>query len=71
MCMHPDSHKQLPNNCLCPLKFCLFFVSLDMFFRVFYTVAISLYGEYVKGFPLPDGVFLSCGHGLDWLYQLT
>ena len=40
------------------------------FFRVALTV-ISLYGEYVVRFFLPDGVFLSCDHGLDFLYQLN
>ena len=29
-CMRPDSHTQLPNNCLCPLVFCLYFVSWEM-----------------------------------------
>ena len=29
-------------------------------------IVLSLYGEYVVHFPLPDGVFLSCDHGLEF-----
>ena len=48
----------------------LFFVSLEMSlfpanFVPFIAVS-SLYGEYVVRFPLSDGVFLPCGHGLDY-----
>ena len=27
---------------------------------------LSLYGEYIVRFLLPDGVFLPCAHGLDF-----
>ena len=32
--------------------------------------ALSLYGEYVVRSFLPNGVFLPCDHGLDFLHQL-
>ena len=35
--------------------------------RVFCTIAVpSSYGEYVVCFPLPDGVFSPCQHGLNF-----
>ena len=70
--MRHDSHRKLPHNCLCPL---LFFVFVSVFlgnvtFSIFFgTITVySLYGEYryVIRFPLPDGVFLPCNHGLDF-----
>ena len=33
--------------------------------------AFSLYGEYVGRYFLPNGVFLPCDHGLDFLHQLA
>ena len=56
---------------------CVLFVSVSSFFwgggdvaffpEYFCTIAVfSLYGEYVVRFFFPDGVFLSCGHGLDF-----
>ena len=63
MCMRPDSHTQLPNNCLCPLWFFFlwFFFCLfgDIAFSVYFcTIAVfSLYGEYFLRFSLPDCVF--------------
>ena len=69
--MRPDSHTQLPHNCLASFFcFCffLFFVSLEMslFSEYFCTIsALSLYGEYVVRFPLSNCVFLPCDHGLD------
>ena len=70
ICMHLDSPTQLPNNCLCPsLVFVSFFFSFfaDVAFSEYFcTVTVfSLYGEYVVCFPLPDGVFVCCDHGLD------
>ena len=41
ICLHLDSHTQLPSNCLCPLFLCFFFVFLEIslfpgfFFRSF------------------------------------
>ena len=69
--MRPDSHTQLPNNCLRP--FSLLFLSFLCFFgdvafsEYFYTITVlSFYGEYVVRFSLPGGVFLPCDHGLDF-----
>ena len=72
ICMRPDSHTQLANNCLCPpLSLCFSFDSLD---RLDY-VAIS---EYYVPLPVPfcmesalyvslsGGIFLPCDHGLDF-----
>ena len=43
--------------------------SLEIVFS--YHIAVSsLYGEYVGRFFLPDGVFLPCCHGLNFLHQL-
>ena len=52
-----------------PTCFFLFFLSFGdvAFSEYFCTItAFSLYGEYVARFPLPDGVFLPCDHGLDF-----
>ena len=49
------------------------FVSLEMSFfsSISCTIAVfSLYGEYAVRSFLPNGVFLSCDHGLDFSYQL-
>ena len=56
-------------------RFCYFFplVYLEMSLLpiIFCTVVVlSLYGEYVIRSFLPDGVFLPCHHGLDFLHQL-
>ena len=71
ICMRPDSHMQLPNNCLRPFSFLFlpFFLFLwtCRFFRVFFSIsAFSLYVEYVVRSFLPDGIFLPCDHGLDF-----
>ena len=68
--MCTDSHTELPNSysSLCPLLFCIFFVSLEvLLFPSFCTIPISSsYGEYTVLFSLPDGVFLACVHGLEF-----
>ena len=40
-------------------------------YLLYHFTVFSLYGEYVVRFPLPDGIFLPCDHGLDYLHQLT
>ena len=41
------------------------------FSECFCTITVfSLYGEYAVRFFLPDGAFLPCNHGLDFLDQL-
>ena len=50
------------------------FVSLEvsLFPSNFCTIAVfSLYGEYTVRSLLPNGVFLPCDHGLDFLHQLA
>ena len=49
--------------------FLLLFIWRCRFFREFFCTisAFTLYGEYVVRFFLPDGVFLSCDHELDFL----
>ena len=47
----------------------IFFVSWEM--SLFLNISVpllfnALYGEYVVHIPLPDRVYLSCGHGLDF-----
>ena len=42
---------------------------MPLFASIFCTI-FSWYGEYVVRFSLPDGVFLPCDHGLDFLHQL-
>ena len=37
----------------------------DVAFSEYFFPAFSFYGEYVVRSSLPDGVFLSCDHGLD------
>ena len=56
--MRPDSH-----TCFS------FFLSFgDVAFSEYFctNTVSSLYGDYVARFPLPDGVFLPCDHGLDF-----
>ena len=54
--------------------FLLFFSSgweMSLFPGIFCTISVlSLYGEYVVRFFLPNGVFLLFDHGLDFLRQL-
>ena len=74
-CMRPDSHTQLPNNCLRPFLlsflFVSFFVWICRFFRVYCTNTVfSLYGEYVACFSLSGGCFLLGDDGLNFLHQL-
>ena len=60
VCRRPDSHT---------FSFCLL---TDVAFpSIFRTIAVFLYGEYVVRFFLPNGVFLPCDHGLDFLYKLV
>ena len=47
-------------------SFCLFG---DVAFSEYLISAFSLYGEYVVRSFLPNGVFLPCDHGLDFLHQ--
>ena len=35
-------------------------------FLLYYCRLLFVYGEYAVCFPLPDGVFLPCDHGLDF-----
>ena len=47
------------------------FLEMPLFPRIFCTIStFSLYGEYVVHSFLPNGVFLPCDHGLDFLHQL-
>ena len=47
------------------------YLEMSLFPSIFCTIAIfSLYGEYVVRSFLPDGVFLPCDHGLDFLHKL-
>ena len=49
-------------------SFCFFEMSL--FPSIFCTISVfSLYGEYVVRSLLPNGVFLPCDHGLDFLHD--
>ena len=49
--------------------FSFFFLDLSLFPSTFCTIsAFSLYGEYVIRSFLPNGVFLPCDHGLDFLF---
>ena len=53
--------------------FLAFFVSLEMsLFSIIFVHKRFLFVwiEYVVYFFLPDGVFLACGHGRDFLHQL-
>ena len=60
----PDSH-----TCFFLFSFSLFGDVASSYF--FCAIAVfSLYGEYVVRFPIPDGVFLPCDHGLDFRHQL-
>ena len=44
---------------------------MSLFPNIFCTITVlSLYGKYVVRSLLPDGVFLPCDHGLDFLHQL-
>ena len=44
---------------------------MSPFPSIFVPLPFSLYyGEYVVRLPLPDGGFLPCDHGLDFLHQL-
>ena len=48
-----------------------FFFGDVAFSEYFFSIsAFSLYGEYVVRSFLPNGVFLRCDHGLDFLHQL-
>ena len=39
-------------------------------YRFLASALFFLYGEYVVRFSLPDGIFLPCDHGLDFLDKL-
>ena len=50
---------------------CVCVLEMSLFPSIFCTIsAFSLYGEYVVRSFLPNGVFLPCDHGLDFLHQL-
>ena len=47
--------------------FLFLYLEMSLFPSIFCTIsAFSLYGEYVVRSFLPNGVFLSCDHGLDF-----
>ena len=48
------------------------YLGMSLFPSFFCTIvaSFSLYGDYVVRFPLPNGVFLPCDHGLDFRHQL-
>ena len=51
------------------VDFCL--LGMSLFPSFFCTIsAFSLYGEYIVRSFLPNGVFLPCDQGLDFLHQL-
>ena len=55
--------------CFCLILFCFCLEisdALSSIILVPLTTYISLYGEYVVWFSLPDGVFLPCDHELDF-----
>ena len=57
----PDSHTRVS------FFFPFVYLEMSLFPNIFCIIAVfSLYGEYVVRFFLPDGAFLSCGHGLDF-----
>ena len=65
-CRHPDSH-----TC-CFLSFSFVYLEIvSLFSSIFvsYIAVFSLHGEYVVSSFLPDGVFLPCDHGLDFLHH--
>ena len=44
---------------------------MSLFPSIFCSIVVFfLYGEYVARSFLPDGVFLPCDHGLDFLHKL-
>ena len=69
ICMRPDNHTQLPENCLRPFLFLLFFFGDDVAFSEYFCniTVFSLYEEYVVRSPAPhlDDVFLPWDHGRD------
>ena len=51
---------------------CVFFLEMSLFPSILCSIAaFCLYGEYVVRSFLPNGVFLPCDHGLDFLHQLV
>ena len=47
------------------------YLEISLFPSIFCTFAVfSLYGEYVVRSFLPNGVFIPCDNGLDFLHQL-
>ena len=50
---------------------CVCFFEVSLFPSLFCTISVfSLNGEYVVRSFLPNGVFLPCGHGLDFSHKL-
>ena len=67
--IHIGSSSTAEHMFLFPVFFCFF--GDVAFSEYFCTITVfSLYGEYVVRFPLPDGVYLPCDHGLDFRHQL-
>ena len=71
-CMRPESHTQLPNNCLRLIVIIVFFfVGGVSFSEYFVPLPFHLYMEstsYV--FPSLGGVFVPCDDGLDFLHEI-
>ena len=62
ICRRPESHTHMS---------LFLFLEVSLFPCIFCIIsAFFLYGEYVVRFLLPNGVFLPCDHGLDFLHQL-
>ena len=59
ICMRPDRHT----------SFFLFLGDVALSEYICTITVFSLYGEYVVRFFLPNGGFLPCDHGLDFLHN--
>ena len=70
ICAPTATRSYITTACVLFLFSIPFYVSLEIdvvFSEYFCTITVfSLYGEYVVRFPLPDGVFIHCDHGLDF-----
>ena len=59
ICRRPGSHTFV--------FFPFAYLEMSLFPSIFCTIAVfSLYGEYIVRSFLPDGLFLTCDHGLDF-----
>ena len=77
-CAPTATRSYLTTVCCVLFVYVPFFSYFFLLFRFFGDVAFSGYfcttivlscTEYVVRFPLPDGVFLPCDHGLDFLHH--